>query len=395
MSGVQLSGLRKYFTEDNKPGQQPKRGAIDGLDLHIEDGEFFVLLGPSGCGKTTTLRCIAGLEEPSAGRIAIGGETVADPQNHVFVPPNKRNLGMVFQSYALWPHMSVYENVAYPLKHSRQHLNSHEIANGVAQALRLVGLEGHASKSTTELSGGQQQRVALARALAAKPRLLLFDEPLSNLDAQLRVRLRHDLRRIHDETGHTSIYVTHDQAEALALADRVAVMNNGQLDQLGTPAEIFLTPATRFVAEFVGYDNLIAARVVASTASGATLSPEGWPREVRVSSRSPLRPGQRAWLAIRSGNLRINPGPAPQLQENALTVSLDKITYIGERYQGEVRLGDTPLLGSLFLDQWGRGVDHDRRLIGTQAHIAFLPGEAVALPFTDEELAQTALKEAV
>ena len=395
MSGVKIDDLRKYFSEDGSLSQQPRRGAIDGLDLHIDEGEFFVLLGPSGCGKTTTLRCIAGLEEPSGGAIAIGGETVADPRRQILIAPNKRNIGMVFQSYALWPHMSVYDNVAYPLKHSPRRLSQAGIADGVAQALKLVGLQGQAGKSTTELSGGQQQRVALARAIAAKPRLLLFDEPLSNLDAQLRVRLRHDLRRIHDETGHTSIYVTHDQAEALALADRVAVMRDGRLEQLGTPADIFLTPATRFVAEFVGYDNLIPARVVAISSAGVSLAPQGWPRAVTASSNSSLRVGQHAWLAIRSGNLRVNPGQACDSQDNALTVRLEKISYIGERYQGEVSLNGANLFGSLFLDQWGRGIDHDRRLIGSQAHIAFLPGEAVAIPFTDDELKQVEQRIAV
>lgn len=215
MSSVTLKHVRKAF--------DGRVNAIEQLDLHIEHGEFFVLLGPSGCGKTTTLRCIAGLEEPDAGQILLGERTVADTRQGVFIAPEKRNIGMVFQNYALWPHMTVRQNVAYPLK-TRTRLGDEQHRQVIA-ALQLVGLEGYAERYPAELSGGQQQRVALARALVARPALMLFDEPLSNMDAQLRIRLRQDLRRIHDELGYTAVYVTHDHAEALALADRIAVMN--------------------------------------------------------------------------------------------------------------------------------------------------------------------------
>ncbi|TXH14844.1 MAG: ABC transporter ATP-binding protein, partial [Gammaproteobacteria bacterium] len=215
MSEVILHDVRKRF------GQSVR--AVNNLDLHIDDGELFVLLGPSGCGKTTALRCVGGLEEPDGGSIAIGGDLVADAARGLFVPPERRDVGMVFQSYALWPHMDVAQNVGYPLK-VRGARGDH-IRRGVGAALELVGLSGYERRFPGELSGGQQQRVALARALVAKPRLLLFDEPLSNLDAKLRDEMRTEIRDIQQRLGITAVFVTHDQAEALAMCDKVAVLN--------------------------------------------------------------------------------------------------------------------------------------------------------------------------
>lgn len=282
-----------------------KSVAVDNIDLTVRDGEFLSLLGPSGCGKTTTLRCIAGLESPDAGRIAIGGRVMADARQGFEVPPNKRALGMVFQSYALWPHMNVFGNVAYPLKMRRT--SGDQIAARVRKALQLVGMAELEQRGTSELSGGQQQRVALARALAAEPRVLLLDEPLSNLDASLRTHMRRELRRIHREIRTTCVYVTHDQLEAATLSDRIAVMRSGRIEQIGSPQEIFSLPVNQWVAEFVGYDNFIPASVVSRRDGHLTVQPQGWPISLSapVPTTAPAN-GARVTLAVRSSALALN-----------------------------------------------------------------------------------------
>ncbi len=229
--------------------------AVNDVSLAVEQGEFVTLLGPSGCGKTTTLRCIAGLERPDGGEIRIGGDVVAAPQRGVYLNPEDRNIGMVFQSYAVWPHMTVFDNVAYGLRVRRA--PAAEIKERTTKALELVGLPHFADRYATKLSGGQRQRVALARAIVYEPRVILFDEPLSNLDAKLREQMRVELVRLQKEVGITSIYVTHDQSEALVMSDRVVVMNNGVIQQIGDPQTIYARPANTFVANFIGVANLM------------------------------------------------------------------------------------------------------------------------------------------
>ncbi|WP_157056894.1 ABC transporter ATP-binding protein [Herbaspirillum autotrophicum] len=367
MSEVSLQGISKTFGGAL---------AIDALDLHINDGEFFVLLGPSGCGKTTTLRCIAGLEEPDAGRITIGNDIVVHPEQRVFVPPNKRDIGMVFQSYALWPHMSVYGNVGYPLKMRGRKQRPQE----VEEALALVGLTGYGDRYASALSGGQQQRVALARAIVAQPQLLLFDEPLSNLDAQLRHRLRYDLRRIHLEKGHTAVYVTHDQSEALALADRVAVMQHGKVEQIGSPDNIFLSPATRFVAEFVGFDNILPARVLATDGNTLSVLPDGWRQRLQAGAELHIEAGQRAEVAIRSSSIRVQPAPQAAPQVTVVEARLQQVTYLGDRYQCSIAIDNTLVNAIMTLEDWGRGTDHDRSLIGSTVYAAIPARDIVLLP---------------
>ena len=244
--------------------------ALNGISLKIQDGEFIAVLGPSGCGKTTLLRLLAGFNHPSSGEIRIGEQVVAN-RDYV-LPPNERFISMVFQSYALWPHMSVRKNVEFPIKNSK--FVSPEIRSNcdsrVQELIGMVGLTGMEKRLPAQLSGGQRQRVALARALAVNPDLLLMDEPLSNLDTELRVEMRREIKELHQKTKVTVVYVTHDQSEALALADRIVVMNQGQIEQVGTPQEIYSHPATPFVAKFVGRSNLIAG-----TWSADTFTPAG------------------------------------------------------------------------------------------------------------------------
>lgn len=380
MSAVHLRDVRKRFGRDHDATK-----AINGLDLTIEEGEFFVLLGPSGCGKTTTLRCVAGLEQPDGGEIVIGDRTVDRPQGGVWVPPEERGVGMVFQSYALWPHMTVRQNVEYPLR-ARQRAGGKSggadtLRRQANNAMALVGLDAHAERYPAALSGGQQQRVALARAIAAEPELLLFDEPLSNLDAQLRLKLRIDLRRIQREVGHTAIYVTHDQSEALAVADRIAVMKQGRLEQLGTPSEIFLAPASRFVAGFVGFDNFIAAHRAGTEGERLLLQPalEGW-RPIALAPPPARHGGAPIELAVRSSALKITPAGRRAAGERHGQGLLREVTYTGEHFLGVVDCAGQTLIGTLPPDTWG--LPH--------AHAPSLPGQAVDLTLEQPGLAAIA-----
>jgi iron(III) transport system ATP-binding protein len=252
MSHVRIEGLTKRFTG------KPPALAVDDLSLEIASGEFVVLLGPSGCGKTTTLRCLAGLETPDEGRISLGEKTVLDSNAKTNLPPNKRNIGMVFQSYALWPHMTVRKNIGYPLRARR--VERARADQWIEETARLVDCGGLLDRYPGQLSGGQQQRVALARGLVARPDLVLFDEPLSNLDARLRDQVRAQLHELHARLSFTAVFVTHDQSEALALADRMAIMRAGRIEQLDTPQRVFEEPATEYVAGFIGMSNRLELR---------------------------------------------------------------------------------------------------------------------------------------
>jgi putative spermidine/putrescine transport system ATP-binding protein len=256
--------------------------ALDGLTLHIEPGEMVALLGPSGCGKTTALRILAGLDEATSGTVSVGGVDVSR------VPANKRDMGMVFQAYSLFPHLTVLDNVAFGLKMRGK--GKQDRLSRASDMLDLVGLAAHKAKYANELSGGQQQRVALARALAIQPRVLLLDEPLSALDAKVRTQLRDEIRRVQLEVGTTTLFVTHDQEEALAVADRVGVMNQGRLEQLAAPAELYANPATPFVADFVGLNNKVPATVSGATASLLGVTVAALPGSVDGDGVAMVRP---------------------------------------------------------------------------------------------------------
>ncbi len=323
---LSVSDLRKTFSIG--------RPAVDGVSFHVSAGEIVVLLGPSGCGKTTTLRCVAGLEHPTAGRISIGGRLVSAPADGVQMPPRLRNIGMVFQSYAVWPHMTVMQNVAYPLRH--RGVPRAEIDRKVGDVLELVGLSEFAARSVVSLSGGQMQRVALARSLVYEPQLLLLDEPLSNLDAQLRLRLRDDLRHIIKQTGVTAVYVTHDQAEAVVLGDRIGVMRDGKLLQMASPGEIYNRPADLFVASFTGASNLLVGRVLERNGEFGTVEAGG--ERLTAWLNADVKAGETVKVAVRPENVRLgaNGGAEP----NRFTARV-----AAQRYQGTQTVYELAVLG--------------------------------------------------
>src|SRR6202047_399999 len=289
---LEVTDLRKQFSVG--------RPAIDGVSFAVPAGEIVVLLGPSGCGKTTTLRCVAGLEHPTDGEISIGGRVVSSPARGILVPPRSRELGMVFQSYAVWPHMTVRQNVIYPLKHRK--ISRADANKKVAEALELVGLSEYAERPVVALSGGQMQRVALARSMVYRPQLLLLDEPLSNLDAKLRLRLRDDLRVILKQTGMTALYVTHDQAEAVVLGDRIGVMRDGKVFQIGTPDQIYNRPADLFVANFTGTTNELTGTLVERNGEFGVVD-FGGGQHGEAALLHALNPGDKVRIALRAENL--------------------------------------------------------------------------------------------
>lgn len=316
---VRIENLVKTFGETR---------AVDHITLNIEPGELFFLLGPSGCGKTTLLRCIAGFNQPEAGTIHMGDQDVTN------LPPHQRDTGMVFQSYALWPHMSVSQNVAFGLEMRKK--SKSEITKSVAEALAMVKMTDRANYKPNQLSGGQQQRVALARALVVQPKCLLLDEPLSNLDAKLRLEMRTEIRRICKEAGLTAIYVTHDQKEALSVADRLAVLNDGVVEQCGTPQDVYLRPRSTFAAGFIGETNFLDGeikkisgdRLIVATSEGEWESTHGV-GEFKV--------GDEVTVSLRPETLHL--GDASVGQSNVMQGIVHDTVYLGEVAQHQVRIG--------------------------------------------------------
>jgi iron(III) transport system ATP-binding protein len=325
MANVSLYGLTKKFTG---------MAAVDDLRLEIKDGEFVSLLGPSGCGKTTTLRLVAGFLQPDAGEIRVNDKIISSAST--LIPPERRNMSMIFQSYAIWPHMTVFQNVAYGLKFKK--LAGREIEEKTERLLRVVHLEALKARYPAELSGGQQQRVALARALVVEPQILLLDEPLSNLDANLREEMRFEIRRLHEEFGITTIYVTHDQAEAMVTSDRIVVLNKGRMVQVGTPSEIFDQPRTRFVAEFIGKTNILSGRV--HDGNAVSLAPD---LQIRVAEGSHSAASGETFVCIRPHNflLTAEESEARALARqgfNLFTGVLERRIYFGDAVDYTVAL---------------------------------------------------------
>ncbi|HMI97545.1 MAG TPA: ABC transporter ATP-binding protein [Micropepsaceae bacterium] len=341
---LHVENLKKqYVSFEGKPG-----AGVLGVDFHIAEGELFTLLGPSGCGKTTTLRAIAGLETPDTGRIRIGGMEMFNSETGKNVALYDRDIGMVFQSYAIWPHMSVFENAAYPLRVARgQRHAERDIEKKVMSVLDMVGLGEFAKRPATQLSGGQQQRLALARAFTREPRLLLLDEPLSNLDAQLREQMRVELKRLQQETGVTAVYVTHDQAEALAISDRIAVMNKGKITQIGAPKDIYSRPASEFVANFIGRTNLLHGSLLEEAEADSIARVKTEMGEVLCFFPNALGRGKPVALVVRPEHITIGKGGGAAVADNKanrLTGQVTREIYLGEIVEYLVAVGGGEIL---------------------------------------------------
>jgi iron(III) transport system ATP-binding protein len=335
---IEIKGLRKYFVSE---GNTIK--ALDDVDLRIPANTIFTLLGPSGCGKTTLLRCIVGLENPDAGEISIGNEIVFSSEKKIYVPTEKRRLGMVFQTYAIWPHMDVFNNVAYPLQ--VQKLPKNDIRERVAKTLSFVQLDGFEERPATKLSGGQQQRVALARALVAEPKVILFDEPLSNLDAKLREETRKELKAFLSELQITAVYVTHDRIEALALSDTIAVMRSGKIIETGAPKKIYFGAESSFVADFIGRSNLVPAKVE-SASDGETVVESNIGKF--VCKKTDFLPGAEVTLCLRPEFIHpIHAGSAGKAGLNRVQGVIETLLFIGDAYEGEIRVGETLLMARI------------------------------------------------
>jgi ABC-type Fe3+/spermidine/putrescine transport system ATPase subunit len=341
---------------------------VDGITFTVARGEFFTLLGPSGCGKTTTLRLLAGLEEPDAGEITLEGRALAAPERGILVPPDKRGIGMMFQSYAIWPHLTVFENVAFPLRVRR--VPAEVIKQRVAETLELVGLAGMGQRGATQLSGGQQQRVALARAIVHTPTLLLLDEPLSNLDVKLREQMRAELRALQSRLNLAVVYVTHDQDEALAMSDRIAVLNKGRVEQIGTPVELYEHPRTRFVSDFLGRTIVVNGVMrkdsgcgrVDLQGSGQIVMPDGLDGQ--------FSDGQQVRVLSRPEDITLL--PPSEAGSNQVSGKIERIAYMGNHLEYTISAAGR----SLVLP----ATKKDRYPVGAAVRLAFDPACITVLP---------------
>jgi spermidine/putrescine ABC transporter ATP-binding subunit len=338
---------------------------VDGISFAIEEGELFTLLGPSGCGKTTLLRLIAGFYAPDGGEVRFDGRVVND------VPPHERGIGMVFQNYALWPHMTVTGNIAYGLKLRK--LGQAEIGKRVKEVLDKVRLAGLGERYPGQLSGGQQQRVALARALVLNPKILLLDEPLSNLDAKIRIEVRAEIRTLQKELGITTVYVTHDQEEALTLSDRIAVFNQGKVLQVGAPKTLYERPANRFVADFIGINNLIDGTVQAVDAQRQRLRVQTALGELMTLSEQNLRAGEPCVVAIRPENMALDGAPAADV--NRLPGRISFAAYLGDTLRYDVDLGQGVKFKIDIRDPW----HHAQRDMGSAVTVSFPAASTIAI----------------
>ena len=328
-----IKNLSRYYFSEGKTIK-----ALENVDLIIPANQIFTLLGPSGCGKTTLLRCIVGLETPDSGEITIGEKIVWSKEKNIFVPPEKRELSMVFQTYAIWPHMNVFDNVAYPLQTRKE--SREDIARKVKKTLRLVQLEGFENRPATKLSGGQQQRVALARALVAEPNVILFDEPLSNLDAKLREETRKELRSFLAKLKITAIYVTHDQIEALSLSDTIAIMKDGRIIETGAPKKIYFDSDHLFVADFIGRANLIEGKVRA-VEDFYTIIDSGIGAIACLKDPRAL-PGNAVTMCIRPEFIKVMKGDTRD-GRNIFRGRVESMVFVGEAYEAEISIADTRL----------------------------------------------------
>ncbi len=366
--GRNVLSVRSLYTE--YPGE---RGtlvkAAQDVSFEVPEGKLFTLLGPSGCGKTTTLRSIAGLERPSAGEIEVGSKVMYSSDKRIFVAPNKRNFGMVFQSYAIWPHMNVFQNAAFPLQVRK--LRKQEIHERVMRVLEAVQLDDLVDREATKLSGGQQQRLALARALVMEPQLLLLDEPLSNLDAKLRDRMRSELKRLQRELGLTTVYVTHDQSEALALSHEIAVMDDGRVVQIGTPRQIYEQPCNQFVADFVGTTNFIGGTVTALDAGRCVIGCGMGPLKVQASQG--VAKDTAVTVSVRPEDVELSEQPPSAAEgDNVCKAVVTAKDFLGEHLDFQVKVGDVVLLA--------RAHPSLRTPVGDPIYVRMKAEKCVAIP---------------
>ena len=362
---VQIKGLHKNFGAEV---------AVKDVSLDIAEGEFVTLLGPSGCGKTTTLRCVAGLERPNAGEISIGGDIVASFEKDIYLYPEFRNIGMVFQSYAVWPHMTVFENVAYGLRVRKA--PSDIIKKNTMRALDLVGLGDLADRFATKLSGGQRQRVALARAIVYEPRVILFDEPLSNLDAKLREQMRIELVRLQKEVGITSIYVTHDQGEALVMSDRVVVMDKAVIQQIGDPQNIYADPVNTFVAKFIGTTTIMEGKSLGRTGEYCDMEiPLGGglaPLKIQALGGAGATKGDQLFISLRPEDITLHlKKPTGTSHGNVFEGNVIDTIYLGSFLECRIDVGGHEV---------GIQIDHFEQLeSGQKVFLSFLPDHGLCL----------------
>lgn len=337
MAFVMVEKLTKKFGEVT---------AVNDISFAVEAGKIMTLLGPSGCGKTTTLRCVAGLEEPDRGEILVDGKIFSSSEKGLFVPPENRNIGMVFQSYAVWPHKTIFENVALGLKIKR--LDRATVGKKTLQALEMVRLNGLEKRYPTQVSGGQQQRVALARSLAQEPKLLLFDEPLSNLDLVLRQQMRFEIRELQRKMGITSIYVTHDQTEAMVISDVVCVMNNGRIVQVGAPMEIYNKPNCRFVAEFIGSTNLLKCTIIRG-GRGIVQAELGDGRPMLCHSSADRAKSDEAFVSIRPESIKLcRSRPKTSDNVNIFEARIEQLVFLGNLVEYKVHVSENEFLVQSF-----------------------------------------------
>ncbi|MBI4322505.1 MAG: ABC transporter ATP-binding protein [Chloroflexi bacterium] len=375
-----VKGLHKKFQLS-----QAEHGAVQalqGISFEVAEGEFFTLLGPSGCGKTTALRCVGGLERPDAGEILISGQRVFSSDRGSFVPCYKRDIAMVFQSYAIWPHMSVFDNVAYPLRYGQRHgtskLSAPEVTERVQDALTKVRMLGMEKRPATDLSGGQQQRVALARALVRQAKLMLLDEPLSNLDAKLREEMRWEIRELVKEVGLTAVYVTHDQAEALVMSDRVAVMRQGQVVQCGPPRDMYLRPENEFVAAFVGSINRIPGTLADEGSASGTVRVATALGAMLAQAREELQKERNVVLAIRPENVTVSQEEPIGSRANILRGTVSRTLFAGDYLDCSVVLDNgQPFRARLHPLQ--------EIAVGARVYLSFEPNLCVIVPALESQ----------
>lgn len=345
--------------------------AAQDVSFEIPEGKLFTLLGPSGCGKTTTLRSIAGLERPVAGQIQVNGRDVFNAGTGVFVPPNSRGFGMVFQSYAIWPHMTVFQNASFPLEVANRRLSRQEVRERVMRVLESVELSAYHDRFATKLSGGQQQRLALARALVMEPKLLLLDEPLSNLDSKLREKMRFELKKIQRELGITTVYVTHDQSEALALSHEIAVMRNGRIIQRGTPREIYESPNSEFVADFIGSINFIQGTVKGVEPDRQLMVVESEIGTVQTPLGPDFRVGDPVQLCVRPEDVFLSDATPPESHSNHYLGVVHAKIFLGEVLDFQVKINNKVVLARVHPSQ--------KTPVGAPIHIVLDPADCVAL----------------